>query len=176
MDLALLLLRLTVGLFVAGHGAQKLFGWHGGHGLRETAAWLASIGFRPGLPWALTAGILELGGGLLLALGLFSPIGSLAIAASMLTAIAKVHWPKVWTATGGFELPMINLAVAASVAVAGGPGAISVDGAYGIVMPPGTFAVGGLIVILGWLFALFNSTLASLSALQSGSPPPASHR
>jgi len=47
MDLALLLLRLTVGVLLAGHGAQKLFGWFDGHGLRRTASWLASMGFRP---------------------------------------------------------------------------------------------------------------------------------
>jgi putative oxidoreductase len=36
MDFALLILRLTVGLLLAGHGAQKLFGWFGGHGLLPT--------------------------------------------------------------------------------------------------------------------------------------------
>ncbi len=47
------------------------------------------IGFRPARVWALLAGILEFGGGLLFALGLFAPLGSLGIGASMLTAIAK---------------------------------------------------------------------------------------
>ena len=101
MDLALFILRLTAGLLLAGHGAQKLFGWFGGHGLRSTSNWLSTMGFRPAVLWALLAGVLELGGGLLFALGLFSPLGTLLIAASMLTAIAKVHWPKVWAATGG---------------------------------------------------------------------------
>ncbi len=85
------------------------------------------MGFRPAIAWAVLAGLLELGGGLLFALGLFSPLGSLMIAASMLTAIAKVHWPKVWAATGGFELPLVNLAVATAVGLAGGPGTLALD-------------------------------------------------
>jgi putative oxidoreductase len=163
MPLTLLVLRLTVGLLLAGHGAQKLFGWFGGTGLRGTAAWLATMGFRPAAAWALLAGVLEFGGGLLFALGLFSPLGSLMIAASMLTALAKVHWPRLWAATGGFELPLVNLAVVIAVGLAGGPGALALDRVYGTALPPGTFVVGGLAVIIGWLFALFTSTLTAVS-------------
>ena len=35
MDLALIVLRLTVGLLLVGHGAQKLFGWFGGHAIAK---------------------------------------------------------------------------------------------------------------------------------------------
>lgn len=163
MDLSLFVLRLSVGLLLAGHGAQKLFGWFGGSGLQVTTKWLQTMGFRPAFLWALLAGSLEFGGGLLFALGLLSPLGSLMIAASMLTAIAKVHWPKLWAATGGFELPLVNLAVVVAVGLAGGPGALALDSVYGTTLPPGTFFVGGLIVILGWLFALFTSTLTAAS-------------
>ncbi|HVO30932.1 MAG TPA: DoxX family membrane protein, partial [bacterium] len=38
MNIGLLLLRLLVGLTLASHGAQKLFGWFGGYGLHATAA------------------------------------------------------------------------------------------------------------------------------------------
>ena len=47
MDVALLILRLTIGLLVAGHGAQKLFGLFGGYGLRGTSTFLGSVGYRP---------------------------------------------------------------------------------------------------------------------------------
>ncbi len=55
------------------------------------------------------------------------PVGSLIIATSMLTAIAKAHWPKLWATTGGFELPLVNLSVVVGVRLAGGPGAIALD-------------------------------------------------
>ena len=40
---AALVLRVPVGLVLAAHGAQKLFGWFGGYGLEGTGQWLASI-------------------------------------------------------------------------------------------------------------------------------------
>src|SRR4029450_10623996 len=66
MDIGLLLLRLVVGLTVAAHGGQKLFGWFGGYGLAGTGGWLESIGFRPGKLQAAVAGGAEFVGGLLL--------------------------------------------------------------------------------------------------------------
>ena len=59
MELGLLLLRVTVGLTLAAHGAQKLLGWFGGYGLAGTAGWLESVGFRPGRRHAVLAGISE---------------------------------------------------------------------------------------------------------------------
>jgi len=57
MDATLLTLRFVVGLLVAGHGAQKLFGWFGGHGIAGTAGWLDTMGYRPARLWAWLAGI-----------------------------------------------------------------------------------------------------------------------
>jgi putative oxidoreductase len=162
MDLALLFLRLTVGVLLAGHGAQKLFGWFGGHGFRRTAGWLASMGFVPAGFWALLAGLTEFAGGLLFALGLFCPVGSLAIGASMVTAIARVHWPKVWATDGGFELPFKNLVVVVAVAMTG-PGAISLDRIWGTALPPAALWPGVVVVICGCYYALISSTLAAAS-------------
>ncbi len=55
INLALLVLRLTAGSLLAGHGAQKLFGWFSGNGLDGTARWLESMGLKPGKPWAMAA-------------------------------------------------------------------------------------------------------------------------
>ncbi|HEX4836033.1 MAG TPA: DoxX family protein [bacterium] len=156
MDIALLILRLTVGLLMAGHGAQKFFGWFGGHGLKGVAGWLHSAGFRPAGTWAVLAGLTEFAGGVLFALGLFSPLGTLGIGASMLIAISKFHWPKVWVTEGGFEYALVNLAVAAAVGIAG-PGVFSLDGVYGTALPQGALPVGAALVILGWLLALASS-------------------
>lgn len=162
MDVPLLILRLIVGMLMAGHGAQKLFGWFGGQGFKATTDWLGTMGFRPAALWGYVAGVLELAGGALFALGLFSPLGSLMIASSMLTAIAKVHWPKVWAHTGGFELPLVNLAVVVALGLSG-PGAISLDSLYRTALPRETFFIGGIAVVLGWLLALFTSTLTAVS-------------
>ncbi|MDR7421374.1 MAG: DoxX family protein, partial [Armatimonadota bacterium] len=83
-DLGLLLLRVVVGVLFMGHGLQKLAGWFGGHGLAGTGQWLEGIGLRPGRAWALLAGALETVGGLLFALGLFTPLGTVFISAVML--------------------------------------------------------------------------------------------
>ena len=48
MDIGLLVLRVVLGLTLAAHGAQKLFGWFGGPGLQGLGSWLESIGFVPG--------------------------------------------------------------------------------------------------------------------------------
>jgi len=64
MDIGLLLLRLTTGLTLAAHGAQKLFGWFGGPGLSSTAQFFEVLGFPPGRRHALMAGLVEIGGGL----------------------------------------------------------------------------------------------------------------
>ena len=56
MDLGLLVARLVLGLLMAAHGAQKLFGWFGGYGLSGTGGFLESLGFRPGRLFAAVAG------------------------------------------------------------------------------------------------------------------------
>lgn len=134
-DLALLILRLTVGGLLAGHGAQKLFGWFGGYGLAGTGGWLESIGLRPGRGWAALAVMGELGGGLLTALGLFHPLGPVLIFGPMGVATGTVHRGKpIWVAEGGAELPATNMAVALSVILAG-PGRYSLDRVLGIRAP-----------------------------------------
>src|SRR4051794_12579690 len=94
MALGLLLLRLVVGLTLAAHGAQKLFGWFGGHGLNGTGAFLEMIGFVPGRRHALSAGLAETGGGLLLAVGLLTPLAAAVLVSVMLVAGVSAHLPK----------------------------------------------------------------------------------
>lgn len=135
INLALLVLRVTVGGLMAGHGAQKLFGSFGGYGVQGTGGWLESMGLRPGRPWAYAAGLSEFGGGMLTLLGALNPLGPVGIISSMAMATAKVHWGKpIWVTAGGAELPVVN-AAAATVIIIAGSGDYSVDRALGVRLP-----------------------------------------
>ncbi|MHB8452251.1 MAG: DoxX family protein [Mycobacteriales bacterium] len=125
-NIGLLLLRLSIGLTLAAHGAQKLFGWFGGHGLAATGAGFEAMGFRPGRPNALAAGLGEAGGGLLIATGLATPLGTAAASATMAVA-ASTHVPNgFFSSKRGLEFPM-TLGVAATAVAFTGPGDLSLD-------------------------------------------------
>lgn len=133
MATALLLARLFLGLGLAAHGAQKLFGWFGGYGIKGTGGYFENnLGFRPGAFFAAAAGLGEFGGGLLTALGLGGPVGPVLIIMVMLVAILTVHLGHGFFVTkNGVELPLMNIAAALALAFAG-PGAYSVDALAGI--------------------------------------------
>jgi putative oxidoreductase len=76
MATGLLLLRVTLGLTLAAHGLRKLFAWFGGLGLEGTGEGLAALGFHPGGRHAFAAGVVETAGGVLLALGLVTPLAA----------------------------------------------------------------------------------------------------
>jgi putative oxidoreductase len=131
MKIGRLLLRLSVGGFFFGHGAQKLFGWFGGHGLEATAAGFEQMGLRPGRRNALAAGAAEAGGGALLAAGLATPLAASALTATMLTAIKTVHGKNgPWLSNGGYEYNVVLIAAALAL-VEVGPGPLSLDAARG---------------------------------------------
>lgn len=142
-DSALLILRLVAGGLLAGHGAQKLFGWFGGMGPEGTAGWLESMGLKPGRWWTYAAGAGEFGGGLLTALGFMHPVGPVgAIAASSMATFTAHAKKPIWNAEGGAELPLTNAAVALAVALAG-PGKYSLDRMLGLRIP---FTLLGLVL------------------------------
>jgi putative oxidoreductase len=131
MASGLLLLRIVLGLTMAGHGAQKLFGWWGGPGLRGIYGWLASFRMRGGwVPVAMLVSA-EFGGGIALALGFLTPFAALGIVTAMMVAIATVHWSKgFWAGNGGFEFNLLIIAGATALAAIG-PGRFSLDHALG---------------------------------------------
>lgn len=148
MNLGLLLLRSAVGLTLAAHGSQKLFGWFGGYGLAGTGAFMESLGFVPGRRAALGAGLAELLGGLFLALGLLTPVGAALAIAVMLVAVATVHLEKGFFVTGGgFEYNFILSAAALALAFTGA-GAYSLDAALGIGRAGVGWGLGALVAAL----------------------------
>jgi len=146
MEIGLLLLRLTVGLTLAAHGAQKLFGWFGGPGLAATGQGLAALGFHPGRRHALMAGLVEAGGGLLLVVGFLTPVAAAIVFSVMLVAAVSVHVRQGFFITsGGYEYTLV-LGVAGLTVAFTGPGALSVDALLGLTMSGGFWGVAAFIV------------------------------
>src|SRR5229473_8312062 len=148
--LGLLILRLGIGLILAAHGAQKLFGVWDGPGMTKWAQSVQRLRIRPATPWAWVAALSEFGGGLLLAFGLLSPLGSLAIIGAMLVAIATVHLANgFWNGKRGYEFNLSLVVAAAAVALTG-PGAYSLDSALGFHLPePATLVLMTVLLVIG---------------------------
>src|SRR2546427_5949165 len=125
MDIGLLLLRLTLGLTLAAHGTQKLFGWFGGPGLDATGQFFEMIGFIPGRRHAVRAGLAETGGGLLLALGLLTPVGAALPFSVMLVAAVTVHFQQGFFAQNGGDEYKPLLGIAAVTLSVTRPGVLS---------------------------------------------------
>ncbi len=120
-DLGYPLMRVTAGLLLMPHGAQKLFGWFGGYGLAGTGEFFAgSLGMEPGILFALLAGLVEFVGGLALVLGLLTRPAALAVAVFMAVALS-VHVPNgfFWS-NGGIEYPLMWGLMAVGILLRGG--------------------------------------------------------
>jgi putative oxidoreductase len=146
-DIGILVIRVLFGVAIAAHGAQKLFGWFGGYGLKGTGGVFETLGFRPGIAFAAAAALSEFGGGVLLMLGLFTPLGASAILAAMLVAIVSVHLKNGFFAmVNGVELPFLYAAVALGVAFTGA-GAYSLDTLLGPTFLSEPLIVAGILVL-----------------------------
>jgi putative oxidoreductase len=121
------ILRVPIGLILAAHGSQKLFGWFGGYGLEGTGQWMASVGLNPGFLMALLAGSAEFFGGVALILGLLTRPAAAINAVTMLVALFWVHWGKgFFLDTHGIEYALALLSASTALAFIGG-GRYSLD-------------------------------------------------
>lgn len=131
-DIGLLIARIVIGLLMAAHGTQKLFGWFGGYGLNQTGEFFIGLGFRQGRSFAAAASVTEIASGLLIAFGLFGPVGPALMISVMIVAAVTVHWEHGLFATNnGIELPLLYATAAFAFAL-GGFGAYSLDAVLGI--------------------------------------------
>lgn len=158
--IGLLVLRGVLGLLVASHGAQKIPGLFGGPGISGFAGTLGQLGLRPARAWAIIGGLAELVGGLLVALGLLTPIAALVVAGNMLVAILAVHWRNgFWNQAGGIEYPFVLLVAMIAISLIG-PGPLSLDYLVGPPLPePWTWVITAIVVLIGALGSYYGSRL-----------------
>src|SRR5436305_7625793 len=165
MDLGRLLLRFTIGGTFFVHGTQKLFGWFEGYGPDGTGQFFESLGLRPGKRHAILAGSTEASCGVLVALGLATPLAAAGLSAVMITALRTAIWNEGFKpATGEWE---VLLATAALALAESGPGVLSLDSALGLERT----GAGWMLAALGAGAA--GSTMAiSMGRRQPAAPAP----
>lgn len=125
-SLSSLPLRFGLGVIMAAHGSQKLFGAFGGYGLQGTAGFFEnSLEMKPGILFAALAGGSEFFGGLLLIIGLATRPAAALIGITMLVALITVHGGAFF-APKGMEYPLILVLTSIALIIKGG-GAWSID-------------------------------------------------
>lgn len=153
INLALLVLRVVVGVTLAAHGYNKA------KGLDGTARWFDSIGMKPGRLHARFAAFGEIGAGFALAVGLLTSFAALGFVGLMTVAWYTSHRDKGFFILGeGWEYVMVLAVVATTIAMIG-PGEWSFDDALGIADDLDGYvglaiAAGGGVAAAGLLLAL----------------------
>lgn len=161
VDTGLLLLRVAIGLVMASHGYQKFF--TGGR-IAGTARWFDGIGMRPGRLHALAAATTEIGAGVLLALGLLTPLAGAAFVGVMLVAGYTVHRENGFPIVrSGWEYNLVLAVIGAALATTGA-GRYSLDHVLGL--------DGVLSGLLGALIAVVGGLLAGIGQLVVFYRPP----
>ena len=133
VDVALLAVRIVLAWVFIYYGAAKLFGAFPGagpHGIHQTALFMAQTAhLRPGVFFAVLAGLIELGGGVAMALGLCTRLAGLALFGDMVLAMITVTWVTGINPTSSPPGYQLNLALAALALVGAliGAGRFSVD-------------------------------------------------
>ena len=123
-DAALMILRAALGMMIFVHGYNKAF--RGGR-IAGTGRWFQSMGMRPGKVHAALAASTEMGAGVLLVLGLLTPVAAAGLIGLMVVAFWTVHRDKGFMITGeGWEYVAL-ISVMSLVCAMLGPGAISLD-------------------------------------------------
>lgn len=147
LDIGLLVLRVVLGATMLAHGAQKLFGAFDGPGIDGFAKALGGMGYTSQttlLSW-ITA-VSEVGGGALLILGLFTPIG----AAAILGVAANIVYVKFQSGffigeRPGFEYELLLGAVAFALLFTGS-GRVALDANTPWRRRPVPFGLVGLVL------------------------------
>jgi len=159
VDLALLIVRIGIGLTLAAHGWAKFF--TGGR-IAGTAGWFDSMGMRPGKVHAVLAAGGEIAAGVFMALGLLTSFAALGFVGLMTVAWWTVHRDSgFFIIKEGWEYVFILALVAVTVAMIG-PGDWSLDAAIGLADNFDGYvgllisALGGVVAAAALLAAFFR--------------------
>ena len=128
VDLALLALRCVVGAVMLAHGVNHVVG---GGRIAGTARWFESLGMRPGRLHAWLASGTEIGAGVLLVLGLLTPLAAAGVVGVMVVAWITNHLGNgffIFRPGEGWEYVMTLTVVALAIGALG-PGSWSLDDA-----------------------------------------------
>lgn len=141
VDLSLLLFRIAIGVVFVAHGYNHIF--RGGK-IAGTGAWFESLGMRPGVLHAWTASITELGAGVLLILGLATPLACAGVIGTMVVAWITNHAKNgffIFRPGEGYEYVMTL--TFCGIGLAGiGAGQWSLDNVFGWFQPAGWLGLG----------------------------------
>ncbi len=127
-DVILLVLRVVAGVTLFLHGYNKVF--RGGK-IEGTAGWFESLGMKPGRLNAWMAATTELGSGILLTLGLLTPLAAAGLIGICVVAARTDHRGAFFMFKNGWEYVMVYGFLAWGIGALG-PGRWSLDHAFGI--------------------------------------------
>jgi len=115
-SLAILILRLAVGIVFFAGGAAKMLGWFADFGPEKTVGFYAMMGFSKF--WAYLSSYTELIGGILLILGLFTRVAAFALFINMVVAF-YISLPGGFIAEHGSSTPFEFMLCVLSLLIAG---------------------------------------------------------
>ncbi|MFZ2173638.1 MAG: DoxX family protein [Rhodococcus sp. (in: high G+C Gram-positive bacteria)] len=154
-DVALLLVRLVVGATMIAHGYNH---WRGGGRIEGTARWFSGLGLRQGTWQAWMSVVTEIGAGVLLIIGLITPLACAAVISVMLVAGILAHRPNgFFVFKEGYEYVLV-LAVTALALAMLGPGQLSLDDLADVAVvgwAGGGIALGVAVAATAGLLGLF---------------------
>ncbi|WP_193043499.1 DoxX family protein [Mycolicibacterium baixiangningiae] len=151
-DLGLMLLRVGLGVLLVGHGLQKAFGWWGGPGLGGFQDSLAEIGYQHADILTYVGAAAQIGAGVLLVLGLFTPVAAgIALAYlinALLAGVAGQSEGFPFFLPGGFEFQVTLIVIAAAIILTG-PGRYGFDAGRGWARRPFVGSFVALVLGIG---------------------------
>lgn len=152
---ALLLVRVVVGITMIAHGLNH---WRGGGRIEGTARWFTGLGLRRGKLQAWLSVVTEVGAGVLLLVGLLTPLACAAVISVMLVAGILAHRPNgFFVFKDGYEYVLVLSVITLALAMLG-PGRLSIDAASGIDVTGwagGGIALGVAVAATAGMLAVF---------------------